>query len=156
MNKTDNPTERGGFWSSMPGVLTALATLVTAVFGGYLGYQQLNKDSTTPSPAPVAAPAPAPAPPANVYVTLDAAGLSAVAEEDPGSADPVEGCAEGNEDDCMEVLNMLTEGCESGDMEACDLLYEVTPAGSDYEEYGGTCGYRDDGENAGDCEVVYG
>ncbi len=36
----------------------------------------------------------------------------------------------------------LAEDCYEGEMRACDELYNVTPAGSDYEEYGDTCGGR--------------
>lgn len=159
MSNTDTPTERGGFWSSIPGVLTALATLVTAVGAAYLGYLQLNKDDSS-SAAPVVQPAPTPAPAAptgdTIIVVEDPNALREVAEEDPTSADPVEACAQGVQAACIQVFDMLADDCELGIMRACDLLWEVTPVGSDYEEYGGTCGYRNDGEYAGECEAVYG
>ncbi len=146
MTQTNTTIQRGGFWSSMPGILTAIATLVTAVVGGFLGYQQLKKDSASPAPSP----------PPSVHLTVDMAALPAVAASQPAIADPVDGCANGNEADCLTVLDMLTEGCGTGNMQACDLLYEVTPVGSDQEEFAATCGYRDDGENAGECQLVYG
>ncbi|MDO5495014.1 MAG: hypothetical protein Q4G64_04815 [bacterium] len=34
----------------------------------------------------------------------------------------------------------LWDQCEAGDMEACDDLYYATPVGSEYEEFGSTCG----------------
>jgi hypothetical protein len=34
------------------------------------------------------------------------------------------------------------QSCFEGDMQACDDLFIETPAGSDYEAYGNTCGGR--------------
>lgn len=39
-----------------------------------------------------------------------------------------------------QVLDQLALNCYDGDFDACDQLYEVSPVGSDYEWYGGTCG----------------
>jgi hypothetical protein len=39
-------------------------------------------------------------------------------------------------------LDELWDDCEAGNGEACDLLYETAPYGSDYEEFGLTCGNR--------------
>jgi hypothetical protein len=36
----------------------------------------------------------------------------------------------------------LADDCYQGEMQACDELYNVTPPGSEYEEYGDTCGGR--------------
>jgi len=36
----------------------------------------------------------------------------------------------------------LAQSCFEGSMPSCDELYNETPAGSDYEEYGDTCGGR--------------
>ncbi len=40
-------------------------------------------------------------------------------------------------------LDGLWRSCEAGDFEACDLLFIVSPVGSDYEAFGGGCGDRD-------------
>jgi hypothetical protein len=40
------------------------------------------------------------------------------------------------------TFDALASDCESGDLVACDDLYGQTPAGSDYEAYGRTCGGR--------------
>lgn len=43
------------------------------------------------------------------------------------------------------TLDALWDGCEAGDLAACDELYLTTPVGSVYEEFGATCGGRTDG-----------
>jgi TIR domain len=40
------------------------------------------------------------------------------------------------------VLDTLTDSCTAGDLPACDDLWLGSPAGSDYELYGDTCGAR--------------
>jgi hypothetical protein len=42
-------------------------------------------------------------------------------------------------------LDDLYAACAAGDMQACDDLYLESPSGSDYEEFGRTCGERTDG-----------
>ncbi len=43
------------------------------------------------------------------------------------------------------ALDSLWDSCEGGDMEACDDLFRDSPVGSDYEDFGDTCGGRTDG-----------
>lgn len=153
MAETDRPTERGGFWTTIPGVLTALATLVTAVFGAYVGLNQLKKDDGPPQVAP----APAPAPPSgDTYIVVDPSALQAVAESDLASADPVDACANGDRQACVVVLDTLSGECGGANWEACDALFELAPEGSEYEVYGRTCGGVDEGENASACALEYG
>jgi hypothetical protein len=40
------------------------------------------------------------------------------------------------------ALDALWDACESGDMQACDDLYFDSPFGSEYEDFGDTCGNR--------------
>jgi len=40
------------------------------------------------------------------------------------------------------ALDQLWLQCTNGSMLACDDLFNQAPAGSDYETYGDTCGYR--------------
>ena len=47
-------------------------------------------------------------------------------------------------------LDALHDACADGDMEACDELYFESPVGSDEEEFGSTCGGREE-ETTGDC-----
>jgi len=42
-------------------------------------------------------------------------------------------------------LDVLWEDCADGDLDACDRLYRESPAGSDYERFGDTCGNRTEG-----------
>jgi hypothetical protein len=44
------------------------------------------------------------------------------------------------------VLDALWDACAAEDWEACDDLYRDSPLGSEYEEFGDTCGYRTAGE----------
>jgi hypothetical protein len=46
----DQGPERGPFWTSLPGILTGAAALITAVSG--LAIWQNNKPSSTPGPTP--------------------------------------------------------------------------------------------------------
>lgn len=39
-----------------------------------------------------------------------------------------------------EAFDAYYDNCGGGDMAQCDLLYLTSPIGSEYEEYGGTCG----------------
>ncbi len=43
------------------------------------------------------------------------------------------------------ALDRMWDGCEAGDMQACDDLYLDSPFGSEYEAFGNTCGNRSDG-----------
>ena len=52
------------------------------------------------------------------------------------------------------ALDALWMGCQDGDFVACDNLYLESPAGSSYESFGDTCGYRND--PSGYCEDLYG
>ena len=40
------------------------------------------------------------------------------------------------------ALDALWDACEAGDAQACDDLYMDSPLGSEYEEFGGSCGGR--------------
>ncbi len=51
-------------------------------------------------------------------------------------------------------LDALYDECEAGDYEACDDLYNQSPSGSAYEDFGDTCGDRN--EPSGYCVDVYG
>ena len=54
-------------------------------------------------------------------------------------------CVELIPDETTQRLDDLYAACEGGDMQACDDLYLESPEGSDYEEFGRTCGNRTDG-----------
>ena len=52
------------------------------------------------------------------------------------------------------ALDALWDDCENGDFDACDELYLNSPFGSAYEEFGDTCGRRN--EPQGYCKELYG
>lgn len=73
----------------------------------------------------------------------------------PGNQDPVEAIDSSSEaygDD--PGLDALWDGCEKGAFDACDELYVNSPFGSAYEEFGETCGHRN--EPQGYCKERYG
>ena len=48
-------------------------------------------------------------------------------------------------------IELLVEECYNGVGASCDVLYEVSEVGSDYEACGATCGGRFGWENVGLC-----
>ena len=52
-------------------------------------------------------------------------------------------------------LDALAEECFDGDPSSCDDLYRDSDVGSDYEEYGGTCGGRTGSGQLGGCHERY-
>jgi hypothetical protein len=54
-------------------------------------------------------------------------------------------CVELIPDETNQRLDDLYAACAAGDMQACDDLYLESAVGSDYEEFGRTCGNRTDG-----------
>lgn len=52
-----------------------------------------------------------------------------------------------------QFLDGLWVQCEDGDFAACDELFFEAPAGSVYERFGDTCGYRND--PSGYCNEIY-
>jgi hypothetical protein len=66
-----------------------------------------------------------------------------------GDSDDASGSADSFGDD--PEMDALWTSCEQGDMEACDALYYATPLGSEYEEFGGTCGNRESMGMSGSC-----
>ncbi len=63
----------------------------------------------------------------------------------------VDDCASGDDESCQTLLDALVEECDEGYGFSCDVLYQISPSGSDYEAFGATCGGRVDEENAGSC-----
>jgi hypothetical protein len=51
------------------------------------------------------------------------------------------------------LLDLLWSECEAGTYTACDDLYSESPLGSEYEEFGATCGNR--GLPEGNCVIRF-
>jgi hypothetical protein len=52
-------------------------------------------------------------------------------------------------------FDQLARECRAGDLDACDDLYYATPVGSEYEDYGTTCGGRTYDEYYGTCAAEF-
>lgn len=63
------------------------------------------------------------------------------ATTDPAPGSGVTGGAYGDDP----VLDALWDACAAEDMQACDDLYFDSPSGSEYEDFGDTCGGRTEG-----------
>ncbi len=63
----------------------------------------------------------------------------------------VNDCSLGDDEACQELLDSLVSECDAGYGLSCDVLYLISPAGTDYELFGGTCGGRTGPQYAGEC-----
>ncbi|MFD2094300.1 hypothetical protein [Blastococcus deserti] len=144
-----------GFLTTIPGILTAAAAVITALSGGLF----LVQDGTAPSGGAAtnitveAHPAPDSSTPEDASA-IDAGNASAEldgAAVDDSTATLIDECAAGYVDACQTLLDVLVDECYYGVGLSCDILYWATPVGSAYEEYGATCGGRFGWEYAGAC-----
>jgi hypothetical protein len=129
-----------GFMTSLPGVLTALAGLVTAATGG-VGLYLSQDDPASGGDIYIIDPAPVP----EGSGVVDAGDLGGGLPETSGDdevTDLVNGCLNGDFSDCDTLLHMVAASCYDGDLVSCDDLYLISAYGSDYEDYGATCGGR--------------
>lgn len=144
-----------GFMTTVPGVLTALAGLVTAAGGVYVAVAQ--NDGPIPQPTPtIITVAPAPMPEGSGTVDpAQAADEVDTTSVDDATAALIDDCAAGSYTACQALLDTLVQDCYDGDGPACDVVYEVSEPGSDYEDYGATCGGRfDDWTYADQCSTL--
>jgi hypothetical protein len=83
---------------------------------------------------------------------LDECGITLDGETESSS-----GGSDGGEDTSLEDFADDVEGCEDGDMAACDTLWNETPSGSEAEAFAETCGGEDpSGGHQADCEASFG
>jgi hypothetical protein len=157
MTETEVP-RRGfvGFLTTIPGILTALAALLTAAGGVYVASQESKSgppvvNLTVPGSA-------APTASANVdqqTLRLDNASSELANLPTNSMGNPyqqlVDQCNQGSIEACSAILETLGQECYQGYGVSCDVLYMVSPVGSDYEAYGATCGYRYSPDIAGRC-----
>lgn len=145
------------FWTTLPGVLTAIAAVITAVGGLYFAFRE---DKKPPPPSSdgreitinlVGQGGTEPTVPAVVSGSqLNLASLDRTSAE-ADVARMVDDCAGGDDSSCQELLDTLVDECDRGFGVSCDALYQITAEGSDYEYFGATCGGRVGPENAGRC-----
>lgn len=163
--KTGKPKGFIVFWTTIPGVLTAVTGLLATAASIFAVTSQQTPDPVVTSepgpaapsthPAPVA-PAPAtPNPPGPVGINVEVLPQYRPEAATVEGRDLITACGAGDLSSCLAILDGLATGCEAGDGESCDWLYALSDAGSDYELYGATCGRRFQGtENAGSCRLI--
>jgi hypothetical protein len=152
-----------GFLTTVPGILTAIAALATALGSVYLGVHgdplgsrpdqkpatlTVNLTMSPGGPPPAAA-----ATTSQESLRLDNVDSGQLATDDPVQQ-LIDGCTQGVESSCVEILDELTQSCSTGSGLSCDVLYEISPPGSNYEEYGATCGARVGDEFADTCSEL--
>lgn len=155
-NEQDTPKGFLGFMTTVPGLLTAVAAILTALGTAYVGVLNAGSGGAQPLPTPppttiTVTPTARPEPESSVdprSVRVDAG--SRLPSDDPGVR-LLNRCAQGDENACLEILDTLTNECYDGDGLSCDVLYQVSPVGSDYEAFGATCGARLSTQYAGRC-----
>ncbi|MGH9179999.1 MAG: hypothetical protein ACRD0N_15815 [Acidimicrobiales bacterium] len=154
MSATVTPADHHGsgfvrFWTTMPGLLTAVAAVVTAVTGFVALRESSDKPATNPEPPSASTTLPAsPLPDEPITLVPDdfnLAPLDALQQDDQDALEAaMVACGNGEMDACVAILDGLAEECAAGAGISCDLLFELSPSGSDYEFYGMTCGGRID------------
>jgi hypothetical protein len=152
---SEKGTRRGGFvgfMTSLPGVLTAVAGLITAASGGLgLYYSQGDDGGGGGGETIIYTPAPVPEGDGQVDTEDLDAGLPDASADDEITA-LADGCLAGVQSDCDTLLYVVAMSCSDGDMTGCDALFLISAYGSEYEDYGATCGGRFyDWTYAGDC-----
>lgn len=165
-----------GFLTTIPGILTGLAALVTAAGTIYVGAHQAGSTETahterptttatatvtstaTPQSPPQSpgSPPPSTSPAAPPDRIIDQPlQLSDPSDLDIANSDPVWGlidrCTSGDVSACEQILVELAQECAGGSGVSCDVLFEVSPPGTVYEAYGATCGARVGEEYADTC-----
>ena len=132
------PAPRGGFLgflSTIPGILTAAAAVITALSGLYFTALSVQTVISSVEAAPI------PQDPAEADPNSMDIELSDVTVDDETNQ-LIADCGAGLTDACGTLLDMLVDKCYAGVGARCDDLYEVSELGSDYEAYGATCGGR--------------
>lgn len=159
---------QSSWFGTMPGVITAIAAVITAVggvYGVYLANQQPAPPPTPVATAPVDGPTTAPtsdpveetdppAPPPEDEVDAEPVAIDDELEGDDGALvrwysllaledqAVVDDCVTGYTSSCVAVSAALVQECQYDGTLACDVLYEISDVGTELESYGATCGYR--------------
>jgi hypothetical protein len=150
----ESTTRRGGFlgfMTSLPGVLTAVAGLLSVATGGVGLYLHHDGGSGGDRGTSVIEPGPVPRGDGQVDPQeLDADLPEASGDEETTAL--VNGCLDGVTSDCETLLYLVAVECSDGSLSSCDDLFLISAYASPYQDYGATCGGRfDDWTYAGDC-----
>lgn len=132
--------------------LAVLLLLATALLGACgSGFTEVADDDSGAAPVTAATASTRP----EVTTTTAEATTTTTEAPTPTTLDVAESepTAPGDLGDDAE-LDALAGDCFDGDVAACDQLFFESPAGSDYEAYGDSCGGRN--EPAGLCVSIYG
>jgi hypothetical protein len=163
--------QRGGFLTTLPGILTGVAGIISAggvIWAGYVSSPHGADPPPQPTPVSTSAPAqptpevpaqPTPEVPASVDVGSVATRANGVQAADVAKLSNAAiglwtDCASGWLDSCVPLLDQLLGDCYYGNPYGCDALYWISPVGSDYEAYGATCGDRSGSEYIGRCSEL--
>ena len=126
------------FWTTIPGILTALGTLVAgvaafvAIFVGKGGEDSPGGGGTT--------------------IINERASEEVINNLDEYAEDDIiTACEGGDENACARMFDAIYRECSQGYLGSCDVLYWISPVGSEYEYFGATCGNRADATYAGTC-----
>jgi hypothetical protein len=152
----DTAPQRGGFLgflTTLPGVLTATAGVLSAA--GTILYAVNDQGPTPPGGGTYNITVQGGAVPSGA-AQVDAGSLSSGldASVDDEMSGVVDSCANGDADACTTLLDQLAVECFDGYGTSCDVLYQISAVGSDYEAYGATCGGRYDWTYANSCSSL--
>jgi len=140
-----------GFLTSLPGILAAVAVLLSAATGGVGLY--LHHDGGSGGDGDSYGIEPGPVPQGDGQVdtqVLDADPPEASGDQEITAL--VNGCLDGVTSDCEKLLYLVAVDCSDGSWSSCDDLFLISAYASPYQDYGATCGGRfDDWTYAGNC-----
>jgi hypothetical protein len=164
MNQFPQPPQSGAFlrfWTTLPGLLTAAAAVITAVGTIYVASLSSSKGAAPPPVPPTTttvtvAPSTPPAAASSISpVSLDVNAVDPNTLGDAAADSLLSDCANGSATACADFVETMAQGCYNGDLFYCDVLFVVSPSNSLYEEFGATCGYRlSTTEYANKCSVL--
>ena len=154
---TEDPsTQRGGFLgflTTLPGILTATAGVLSAAGSIYYAAHDQGSTSSGGDTYNITVQG-EPVPSGSAEVDTGSLSSGMGASGDDGMSAVVDDCANGDADACTVLLDQLAQECYDGYGISCDLLYEISEPGSDYEAYGATCGGRYDWTYADACSQL--
>ncbi len=165
MTEEPNKSPFVAFWSTLPGIFTGIAAVITAVASLYIATRNTTPDappdntttsmdttSTSMDTTSTSAPSDIIPGPTPTSLSGDSPELREVDWATSAFQSAVEACTLGDENACVFVFDTLANECSEGVLDGCDLLYEWSPPDSEYEYYGATCGYRVEHiDYAGEC-----